>query len=292
MKNNWLIVFVLSFLQMSLQSYSADLPDYLVLQDIGPYKPAKPEKLFPGEPPAGGPRISDRSGIIGATGHFSDHTDRTYEIMYLGKTDNLPSPTVQVTQHAGGDSDKWLLHEVEDGFRKDKELNAIYISPNPMKEVDGNKIFFTWGYYRWLSTNIVISIQFTDPTGTGPEPLEVVRTYLAKYPSTIPSTFILNQSHSEQWIKDEMARRLWLGDKWFLQVQTGKVETDKVLKEAVDHMNLFLDYRQKYYGVAAQEEKQALFGFLQAKDGTSIKKKLAEYKSWWEANKARAINLS
>jgi len=95
---------------------SQTLSDFLILEDIGSYRRAKPEKMFPGWPPTGGPRVYDGSGIIGATGHFADHNDKTHVVMYLGATDNHASPMVQVTQHEGGDSDSWLLHEVENSF--------------------------------------------------------------------------------------------------------------------------------------------------------------------------------
>jgi hypothetical protein len=76
-----------------------------------------------------------------------------------------------------------------------------------------------------------------------------------------------------------------------LQVQIGKVEMNDVLQTIVKCLNIFLDYREKYYGVTKSDEKAALWGYLDRKDGTSVKNKLTEYKSWWNVNKARAINL-
>jgi len=83
-----------------------------------------------------------------------------------------------------------------------------------------------------------------------------------------------------------MDRRLWLCDKWFEQLQLGKTDQKTALQEAVRSMNVFLDYREKYYGVKAVDEKTTLQGYLDAKDETSIKNKLAEYKTWWTANKS------
>jgi hypothetical protein len=71
----------------------------------------------------------------------------------------------------------------------------------------------------------------------------------------------------------------------------GKVELRKTLREVVDHLRVFLDYRQRYYGVKATDDKNQLWEYLQANDGTSIKKKLREYKDWWLENKEKGIGL-
>ena len=72
--------------------------------------------MFHGEPPSGGPRTYEGAGVLSGSGHFDDHKDTSYKVMYLGGN-GLPSPTVLVVQHAGADSDQWLLHEVEDIYR-------------------------------------------------------------------------------------------------------------------------------------------------------------------------------
>ncbi len=97
MRNRLLLILLMIFFFFPAISFPQDVSDYLILQDIGPYKISKPEKLIPGFQPIGGLRTYDGSGIIAATGHFADHPDKTYEVMYLGETDELPSPTVQVT---------------------------------------------------------------------------------------------------------------------------------------------------------------------------------------------------
>ena len=71
----------------------------------------------------------------------------------------------------------------------------------------------------------------------------------------------------------------------------GKVEMNDALQTIGKCLNVFLDFREKYYGVAKTDEKSALWGYLDKKDGTSIKNKLAEYKNWWNVNKTRSINL-
>jgi len=92
-----------------------------------------------------------------------------------------------------------------------------------------------------------------------------------------------------KWTKDEMDRRLWLCDKWFEQLQLGKTDQKTVLQEAVKSMNVFLDYREKYYGVKAAEEKDLLAGYLSNSSETNIKAKLQEYKTWWSINKSSTL---
>jgi len=183
-----------------------------------------------------------------------------------------------------------LLHETEDSFRRNPEEDFF---KGVIREINGNRIFtYRKGtHYSWISNYVVIDIRYTDLQKTKPEPLEVVNGYLQKFPSTIPSALVADRTHDEQWIKEEMERRLWLCDKWFLQNQTGKVELDTTIREVVDHMVVFLDYREKYYGIKGQDEKLALSRYLTAKDGTSIKSKLSEYKTWWSVNKTKSISL-
>ena len=272
----------------------AEVADHLLLQDIGLYRLDKPEKMFPGEPPMGGPRTYDSAGIIAGVGHFNlDHIDKTYEVMYLGGDANV-SPTVQVTKHSNSESDKWLLHEV------DASLRNYYGMPGKsymVRQINGNNIILYgaggWSY-RWISGNKIINIEYTDLEMTKPEPLEVVQAYLAKHPSTLPPLTAAIQRSAEsktKWIKDEMDRRLWLCDKWFMQLQLRKVEEKQVYQESVKSMNIFLDYREMYYGMKAADEKNLLAGYLNTNNGTGVKAKLKEYKDWWVVNKEKAINL-
>ena len=129
---------------------------------------------------------------------------------------------------------------------------------------------------------------------TKPEPLELVQAYLAKHPSTLAtmtSADLRTTANKAAWIKDEMDRRLWLCDKWFMQLQLRKIEEKQVYQESVKSMNTFLDYREKYYGIKATDEKNLLAGYLAQNNGTGIKAKLTEYKNWWTVNKDKAINL-
>ena len=287
-------ILVIAILLIPIASHSQEIGDYLILEDIGPYKIAMPEKLFPGEPPSGGPRSYEGPGILGATGHFTDHNYRTYTAIYLGANDDLASPTVEVTQHVGGNSDRWLAHEAERDFRNYYGLPGdSYV----MRNIEGNTVMAIgaggWDY-RWLSGNKLIHIEYTDLMMTEPEPLEVVKAYLAKHPSTLPSMTsadLRTEENKTKWIKDEMERRLWLSDKWLAQLQAGKTQISYALKEIVEHLEVFLDYREKYYGISAGEEKQILYGYLQALNGTEIRKKVTQYKQWCAENQTKRINL-
>ncbi len=93
-----------------------------------------------------------------------------------------------------------------------------------------------------------------------------MRAYLQKHPSTIPATLVLDKAHEENWIKDEMERRLWLCEKWFLHLQMGKVNLDETLDAVVKSMGVFLDYREKYYGIRSKEEKLTLLTYLNQRE--------------------------
>jgi hypothetical protein len=269
--------------------------DYLILQDIGRYKLSQPEKLIPGFSPTGGPRTYDSAGVIAGAGHFAfDHTDKTYEVMYLGGDANA-SPTVQVTMHADSpDALRWLLHEVDKSFRT---YYGIPGDPYATRVVDGNTImaYGSAGWtYRWLSGNKVIQVEYHDSQMTKTEPFEVVKAYLSKHPSTLTamtSTDLRTVENKTKWIKEEMDRRLWLCDKWFLQITLRKADEKQVYQEAVKSMNVFLDYREKYYRMKAADEKNILAGYLNTNNGTGIKAKLAEYKNWWAVNKDKPVSI-
>lgn len=57
-----------------------------------------------------------------------------------------------------------------------------------------------------------------------------------------------------------MDRRLWLCDKWFSQAELLRTDQKKVQQEQVKSMNVFLDYRKKYFGLSAKDEKNLLPG--------------------------------
>lgn len=292
------LLFILSILLLVfISTASAAVTDYLILQDIPPYK------LFTGIPGrvfSGPPRkysLTTTGGILDAAGHFSEN-DVSYEASYIETESKWPFVKVEVTQHSGSETDKWLPHEFEGSYRdgddSDGRLGRLSGAGVKIREIGGNR-FVYWGLgggsYTWVSGLKVIEIKYVDLQRDKPEPLEVVQAYLQKLPSTIPATLVLDKAHDSEWIKNEMDRRLWLCDKWILQIQPSDALLRKKLRNIVDHMKVFLDYREKYYALAAASEKQTLDGYLAQNDEASIRAKPTEYKAWWNANKGAAINL-
>jgi hypothetical protein len=192
------------------------------------------------------------------------------------------------------DSTQWLSHEIDKGFRDYYGIPSMSYSP---RQIDGQTVLVDavgGRYYRWLSGSKVVAIEYHGSLTQLPEPLGVVRAYLAKHPSMIPAMTIAqlrSPANKTAWIKDEMDRRLWLCDKWFMQLQLKKIEEKQVYQEAVKSMKVFLDYREKYYGIKTADDKNLLEGYLVQNNGTGIKAKLTEYKNWWGLNKDKPISL-
>jgi hypothetical protein len=298
MKKHIKVIFLVLFLATIPLSLYAAATDFLILEDIGSYKYRTQSKkpLTNKTVQIPGYTMRNAPGKLAGTHFDADHDDITYETAYHSDIADL-GVEVQVTKHAGGDSDKWLLHEVQETFQKARTLGALYAAPHLMKDINGNRIYFMWMHYKWISNEIVVSIDFTDFTGTKPEPLEVVKEYLQKFPSSIPPTLVLDETHKIQWIKDEIDRRLWLCDKWLYQLQHGKIQQTDALRSVIKSLNIFLDYREKYYGIKAVDEKHVLDSNLftenksdKAKLDTTIAK-LDEYKKWWSSNKTKSIKL-
>ena len=261
--------------------FTQNLSDYLITNDIGSY--IKITSCGP------------TSSILAGADHFYlDHSDTALGISYVNDTQKM-WVKVEVTKHTGGDSDRWLLHEVEDSLR-DGELETIgkLSSGVRLREINGNKIISLRGsVYRWLSNKIVVNVSYTDLQGNKPEPLEVIQAYLSKFPSTIiitPADF-KGDAHNVQWIKDEMERRLWLCDKWNAQYQAGGMKQADLIYNLILNMKEFLNYRQKYYSMSADAELTALYGYQRNNDITSIQNKLTEYKTWWTKHKDKRISL-
>ena len=285
-----LLVFTLSILPVLVYAAATD---YLILQDIGSYKlfTGITGRVFSGPPSKFSQ--TNTGGVLDASGHFLEG-DVSYEASYTEPSSKWPFIDVEVTKHSGGDADKWLLHEVN------REFRTYYGIPDPsyiIKTINGNTIY-TFGSagwdYRWVSGDKVIMIEYHDAQMAKAEPLEVVQAYLAKHPSTLPAITmqdLYSAANKTTWIKDEMDRRLWLCDKWFYQLQLGKVQQSDALQAAVKSMNVFLDYRTKYFGIKAADEKNLLVSYLSTNNGAGIKNKLVEYKAWWAANKGKQINL-
>lgn len=277
MKQIKMLILIISLL-IPMIVHSQNISNYLIQSDIGNYK-----RITKGGP---------SGDILAGVNHFSeDHQDESSGISYHNKDARLWID-VQVTQHSGSDSDKWLLHELDLEFRNYYGKPGYYI-----KTISGNTVY-VYGAggrdYRWLSGNKVVMIEYIDSQLTKPEPLEIIQVYLLKYPSTI-SAITVNELYSNpnktKWTKDEMDRRLWLCDKWFYQMQLGKAQQNQVFQESVNSMNVFLDYREKYFGIKAADDKILLAAYLSKNNGTGIKSKLAAYKKWWSENKGKSITV-
>lgn len=262
---------------------SQDASDVLVCQDIGSFNKILNCVCRTGR------------GILVTADHFGeDHKDVDCYVTYYSKAQRM-TVNAEVTLQADPPmAIKWLLHEVDRDFR------TYYGAPNPgyiIKNIDGNTLytFESKGRnYRWISGNKVIMLEYHDTGMTKPEPIEVIKAYLAKHPSTllITSTPELRSASNEiQWIKEEVDRRLWLCDKWFLNLSIKKDGVQQVREEILDSMNIFLNYREKYFGVKAEEEKKLLAGYFTANNSAGFKSKLAEYKDWWAANKDKMIHM-
>lgn len=282
MKRYFVVIALALLMPKSL--FAISVSDYLIDTNIGDYAIS-----YPGACPEG-------SGIVAGADHFmADHIDYACDIRYYKRIARL-GVEVQVTQHAGTDSHNWLLHEVEIGYRDSSSERLGLLHKGAYIEKLNNNIVMrleiAGGSYRWISSsNVVVSIKYRDPDFAKSEPLEVVNVYLAKFPSTIPATFKLNRDHEIIWLKDEMERRLWLGDKWFAHIQTADLKLRDKLKSMTDSMVVFLNYREKYYGIASKNDKIALETALFQNNIAAIQTKLTEYKTWWAAHKADTISL-
>ena len=141
MKHKLVTILIAICVVVPLTGEAQTISDYLIMNDIGSYRLSKPTKSIPGFKPVGGPRTYEGAAVVSGSGHFDDHKDMSYEVMYLGGN-GLPSPTETVVQHAGTDSDQWLLHEVERQFRSVKsETLGKLLYGAVMREIDGNRLF-------------------------------------------------------------------------------------------------------------------------------------------------------
>ena len=282
MKKIICVLFVIIFLPV--MSFAQGVDDYIIQNDISNYKfRPKPTK-----------EIYGNSGVVISADHFDeDHDDISYVTRYI-KPEPILGVDVQVTQHTGGDSDRWLLHEVDRNFRN------YYGMPGDsyrMMLINGNTIMAVrtgGGNYQWLSGNKVIQISYTDLQLSKPQPLEVVQAYLAKFPSTLPSitsSDLRTADNEAKWIKDEIDRRLWLCDKWNAQYQAGKATQKDLLYNLSRSLGVFLNYRQKYYSVSAKDDLAAIEGYKANNDVASMLAKLTECRTWWNSNKTKGITL-
>ncbi len=279
------ILFLVVIVATSL--IAGELNDYLILSNIGDY--VFMDRIAH--------EYSGNSGVLIGAGHFDlDHTDMSHETRYVHPVTIL-GVQVQITQHADSPSDQWLLHEVERGFRERDTLEGTVQDQAMVREIDGNKVFFYGGGivgYRWLSSNVVVSISYNNMSGPKPEPLEVVQAYLAKHPSTITLTDaeVKSTEHTKQWLRDEMERRLWLCEKWLPYAKDGEGDLKSEFRNIYDNLDTFIKYRGKYMGeVAENDEKLAIINAFTSLDPNNVEQKVQEYREWWNEHKDDDITL-
>src|SRR5574340_645977 len=162
------LLLVAAFLFVRAITAQAAVTDYLILEDIGTYKlfTGISGRVFSGPPSKYSQ--SSTGGILGAAGHFADG-DVSYDASYTEASSKWPFVEVEVTQHAGADSDRWLLHEVEDSYRdgddSDGRLGLLSGAGVKIRDI-GGKRFIYWGLgggsYTWISNQKVIEIKYTD----------------------------------------------------------------------------------------------------------------------------------
>ena len=280
-KTNITALYIFCTLVFISNAYTQNLDDNLVLH-------------IPGYKASNNPSCGSGPGIIARAEHFYyDHQDMTYRISYFNLAKRIGA-IVQVTDHVGGDSDKWLLHEIESDFRNYYGLpGKSYVTRQINRQTIMAVAVGGWAY-RWLSGSKVIHIEYTDLQMTKPEPIDIVKAYLAKHPSTLPimtSSDLRTKTNMTEWIKDEMQRRLWLCEKWFQHHQVGKIDLSAALHEIVANITIFLNYREKYYNVNAEKDTKAISEYLSINDSTNIYNTLENYKMWWKAHKRQRIQV-
>lgn len=187
------LVCCLMLLVLSGSVLAGDVSEYLILNDIDGYKfTTEGRDIITGESiPIKGYTVRTAPGDLIAADHFYlKHDDITYETDYVNVNVRL-AVEVQVTQHTGAEADKWLSHEIEDSFRdgdnEDGRLGLLSDGSRIRNIASNNILFYGWGViaYRWLSNNVVINIEYKNFGEPKPEPLEIVRIYLEKFPKWV-----------------------------------------------------------------------------------------------------------
>jgi len=100
-----------------------------------------------------------------------------------------------------------------------------------------------------------------------------------------------SDAHNKKWIKDEMERRLWLCGKWYMQVQLEKATQDDIARDVKKHLEVFVNYREKYFGVDGKADREALASYVYTRNHTALKSKYEDLQKWWQDNKDKDITL-
>jgi hypothetical protein len=212
---------------------------------------------------------------------------------------------------------KWVLHEIELGFRRRKEQYETRTDEDKQRVapfsydqriVNGQRVFFVGGGgYVWTSApNRVVTIAgggpVKNPDGTFRQvglPQEFLDTYLGLLPSTLPA-ITFDDAHEQQFVRDafdrdfEHAQRFL--DLWRQEgsASEGYYGTVRAVLERIR------DRRGLYFGgpSRAERERQLL---EQVKRGTDPRNAATlafqqarhdELKAWWDAHRNDPIDLS
>jgi hypothetical protein len=266
---------------IAVNAYAQTAADYLITENIGRF--VKLSKNAKG---------SATNHVLAGIHFGLDHREPSYGFIYINDEYKM-WVDVRVTHNVDSDSDRWLEHELDSAYR------GNYGIPDPsynIRKIDGNTIlaFGAGGWdYRWLSGTNIIQIEYNDEQMTKPEPVEIIKAYLDKYPSSLPNIThksIRSEESKSKWIKEEMERRLWLCDKWFQHEKKRAV-----IEEVVKNMVVFLRYREKYFRnlavfkIKADDEIRLLENLQYQKNDIEIKKRLEDLKTWWQNNKSKSI---
>lgn len=280
------IVLIIFFLfSTDHTAFSLAPSEYLILEDIGDYKRSPGFELMGktvGKDPSCQQDGDDARGFYKAC-----------KILYVKNSGNPPL-SVETRRYQ---DDRWLLHELEDRYRDAENMNATLDDNVSLKKIGKNALFAyrTGGVrtYTWIADkNVLVEIRFPSYTQSTPEPMEVIKAYLAKFPSmiTLKDADLKSKAHSEAWIRNEMEHRLWLCTQWLTPGVLGKVEKNDALMDAVEQLFTFLDYREKYFGIRSISEKELLLGFRDEGNMPAIREKLSEYSTWW--NEYKVIDIT
>ncbi len=274
-----------------------DVNDYLILQDIGDYKLRTYRNIsftenkrinnnyilkIGVEPFEGGHYIPDHKDIAYITEYSRERIkrqpsddSRSKRLRFIC---NCGDVDINIVRHMGGESDKWLQHELVEEFIRGEDGKEKILTT----DINGNKVFTMTkcGFalqdvtYGWLHNNVIIKIKCDREIGYKTTPTEIISAYLKKFPSTIQPVDI------KKWKRDRTEYELWLGKKWMKQIKNAEPLDDKILTIALKHIFLYLNFREEEYGKKAIDDKKKLWKLYLAKDLPQINKFVADNEKW------------
>jgi len=280
-----------------IKELDAIVSDYLVLENIGPYKQA-PKSEFMGIEFQSDKRNLREVDIT--TERFTDEFGETYKSYKTRYHSNSVSPFIVVEVKEYTFSDWTVNHKMQYPFRdKNKERIGLSLPEAQVISIDGTYILSIKGKrYSWSRGNKIIDITCPETDCSEIEPTEIIHAYLQKFPAAQRLPFgwirdVLGPDQTRRWIHDEMSFRLSSANFRFQDV------LPKEMAVVVDHLVVFLDFRERYFGIPSEAEKQDLIQCCLPKEEdtagihlerrSELAKRIQEYQRWWE--KARFIEI-